>query len=134
MSASITEGFALLIVAGLMLSEPSWSTAPQIDDWQSHCRDRVEVTYYHPSLAGAPMANGTSYDPRNPLLAASNRYRLGTLLQIARPDGTAPTIVQVADRGGDGFDLDLSEAAFRRLAPLDVGRVTACVDRIIIGG
>ena len=80
------------------------------------------------------MANGTSYDPRNPLLAASNRYRLGTLLQIARSDGTAPTIVQVADRGGDGLISTSARPLSDGLAPLDVGRVTACVDRVIIGG
>jgi rare lipoprotein A (peptidoglycan hydrolase) len=88
----------------------------------------AQATYYHPSLASQPMANGRSYDARNPLLAASNRYRLGTLLRVRRPDGSAAVVVEVADRGGPRLDLDLSAAAFERLAPLSDGRVAVCVE------
>jgi rare lipoprotein A (peptidoglycan hydrolase) len=88
----------------------------------------TEATYYHPSLAGEPMANGVPYDPRNPLQASSNRYPLGTLLLLSRTDGTASLVVQVMDHGSSTLDLDLSEAGFSRLAPLQAGRVPVCAE------
>ena len=94
------------------------------------CAERLDATYYHPSLVGEPMANGQRYDPRNPRLASSNQHRLGTLLLLRRADGTAAVVVEVMDRGSPQLGLDLSEAAFERLAPLGEGRVPVCVEVI----
>jgi rare lipoprotein A (peptidoglycan hydrolase) len=91
------------------------------------CAERLEATYYHPSLVGEPMANGQPYDPRNPRLASSNRHRLGTVLLLRRADGSAAVEVEVMDRGSADLGLDLSEAAFQRLGPLQEGRIPVCV-------
>jgi rare lipoprotein A (peptidoglycan hydrolase) len=90
----------------------------------------VQATYYHPALQSQAMANGRAYDAQNPLLAASNRYRLGTVLRVRRTDAAATVVVEVVDRGGEALELDLSEAAFARLAPLEQGRVAVCVEAI----
>ncbi len=92
------------------------------------CAERLDATYYDPSLAGEPMANGQPYDPRNPRLASSNRHRLGTLLLLRRTDSARAVVVEVMDRGSPELSLDLSEAAFQQLAPLQVGRVAVCVE------
>jgi rare lipoprotein A (peptidoglycan hydrolase) len=94
------------------------------------CSVRVDATYYDRSLAGEPMANGQPYDPRNPRLASSNRHRLGTLLLLQRTDGAAAITVEVMDRGSAELGVDLSEAAFERLAPLREGRIPVCVEVI----
>ena len=90
----------------------------------------AQATYYHPTLQSQVMANGRSYDAQSPLLAASNHYRLGTVLRVRRADAAATVVVEVVDRGGETLELDLSEAAFARLAPLDQGRVAVCVEAI----
>jgi rare lipoprotein A (peptidoglycan hydrolase) len=90
----------------------------------------LQATYYEPALQSQVMANGRAYDARNPLLAASNSYRLGTILRVRQADGAGTVVVEVADRGGAGLQLDLSEAAFTRLAPLDAGRVPVCVETL----
>ena len=102
------------------LAAPGTQTRP--------CAERLEATYYHPSLAGEPMANGQPYDPRNPRLASSNRHRLGTLLLLRRVDGAASVTVEIMDRGSAELTLDLSEAAFQRLGPLQEGRIPVCVE------
>lgn len=90
----------------------------------------LQATYYHPTLQSQVMANGRTYDARNPLLAASNGYRLGTVLRVRQADGPTSVVVEVVDRGSDALGLDLSEAAFLRLAPLDQGGVVVCVEVI----
>jgi rare lipoprotein A (peptidoglycan hydrolase) len=104
-------------------SAPAFSQTPS-------CTDRVDATFYHPSLAGERMANGQTYDPRNPRLASSNRHRLGTLLLLRRADGTAAIRVEVMDRGSPELGVDLSEAAFELLGPLREGRIPVCVEVI----
>ena len=92
------------------------------------CAERLDATYYHPSLAGQAMANGQPYDPRNPRLASSNRHRLGTVLLLRRADGAAAVVVEIMDRGSPELGLDLSEAAFQRLGSLQEGRIPVCVE------
>ncbi len=90
----------------------------------------AQATYYHPSLQSQVMANGNLYDAHNPLQAASNRFRLGTVLRVRRADGYGELLVEVMDRGSAAVDLDLSEAAFARLGSLEQGRVAVCVEAI----
>jgi rare lipoprotein A (peptidoglycan hydrolase) len=49
---------------------------------------------------------------------------------VRRTDAAATVVVEVVDRGGEALELDLSEAAFARLAPLEQGRVAVCVEAI----
>jgi rare lipoprotein A (peptidoglycan hydrolase) len=121
-----------------MFAALTWSSMPAAaDELLPACRTTtgsqarlLSATYYHPSLVGEQMANGRYYDPRNPTIAASNSYPLGTVLRVRHLHSTAYLDVEVMDRGSDDLDLDLSEAGFARLAPLVVGRVAVCAEII----
>ena len=47
---------------------------------------------------------------------------------LRRANGAAAITVEVMDRGGAELGVDLSEAAFERLAPLREGRIPVCVE------
>jgi rare lipoprotein A (peptidoglycan hydrolase) len=110
-----------------LFPDPAQGLSPLLQQVRP-CTERLDATFYHPSLAGELMANGQLYDPRNPRIASSNRHRLGTLLLLRRVDGTAAVRVQVMDRGSSELGLDLSEAAFQHLGPLWEGRIPVCVE------
>ena len=112
------------LAAGAVRADPG---APLLEQTPP-CAERLDATYYDPSLTGEPMANGQPYDPRNPRLASSNRHRLGTVLLLRRADSARAVVVEVMDRGSPELGLDLSEAAFQQLAPLREGRVPVCVE------
>lgn len=86
------------------------------------------ATYYHPSLAGGRMANGRPYNP-NAMTAASNRYKLGTKVRVTNRRNKKSVVVTITDRCGN-CSIDLSTAAFRRIAPLRQGRVSVKVNPI----
>src|SRR3972149_5249626 len=75
------------------------------------------ATYYHPSLAGGLMRDGTpAYAPRAGGVAAATSWPLGTQLYVRGPTGRALGLV-ISDTGylGSGH-LDLSESDFIVLA------------------
>lgn len=79
-------------------------------------------------LAGSLMANGKPFDP-DKLTCASWHYPLGTVLLVTTPD--RGTVVTVTDRGPNkrlGREIDLSPAAFKRLAPLSKGLVDVTIN------
>jgi len=121
---------AALVAAVLAVAERSAAAAAAAEPTAQTppCAERLDATYYDPSLAGQPMANGQPYDPRNPQLASSNRHHLGTHLLLRRADGVATVVVEVMDRGSPELGLDLSEAAFQRLGSLQEGRIPVCVE------
>lgn len=82
----------------------------------------VSVTYYGDSHAGQLTANGEVFDPTG-FTCATFLYPLGTELTI-RWAGKE-VIVVVNDRCDKLTQLDLSTRAFERIAPLDMGRITA---------
>lgn len=87
-----------------------------------------EITYYHPSLAGGPMyCTGKPYDPTDLSIAAAVTWPCGTRLRIWRDERSIDVIVQ--DTGLLGHNhVDLSEAAFQRLAILPEGRVQVLIE------
>lgn len=91
------------------------------------------ASWYGDELRGRKMANGKPFDP-DALTCASWFYPLGTRLAISNKDCTV--FVTVTDRGparrlvAQGRTLDLSRAAFRRLAPLRVGLIDVSIARI----
>jgi rare lipoprotein A (peptidoglycan hydrolase) len=124
LAAAALVGGALAVALG-----PTSPGSPRVALAQTRpCAERLDATYYHPSLAGEAMANGRPYDPRNPRLASSNRHRLGTVLLLRRADGAAAVVVEIMDRGSTDLGLDLSEAAFQRLGSLQEGRIPVCVE------
>ncbi len=88
-----------------------------------------EITYYHPSLAGGPMfcPPHNRYDPSDPAIAAAVTWPCGTRLRIWRDERYVDVIIQ--DTGLLGHNhVDLSEAAFQRLAILPEGRVSVLIE------
>jgi hypothetical protein len=87
-----------------------------------------EITYYHPSLAGGPMyCTGKPYDPQDVTVGAAVAWPCGTRLRIWRDERFVDVVVQ--DTGLLGHNhVDLSEAAFQRLAILPEGRVSVLIE------
>ena len=83
-------------------------------------------------LRGKLMANGKLFNP-DKLTCASWEYPLGTKLCIVY--GTKEVVVVVTDRGPSrklwrqGRRLDLSKAAFKKLAPLKLGVIRVRIFR-----
>ena len=81
-----------------------------------------------PSNPNALMANGQPLDDAA-LTCASWDYPFGTVLIVSSSDGSRSVTVTVTDRGparrlyAQGRKLDLTRAAFSRLAHLDTGLV-----------
>ena len=92
------------------------------------------ASWYGAAYQGKPMANGRPFD-RHALTCASWDYPLGTRLKVASRASGMAVIVIVTDRGPakrllTTRRLDLSEAAFSRLAPLSNGLVTVTVTEL----
>lgn len=85
---------------------------------------------------GSLTANGEKFNP-NKLTAATWDYPFGTILLVQRHNKSV--LVRVNDRGPrrdiyqNGTHLDLSRAAFARLAPLEVGRMQVKITVIQYG-
>ena len=86
------------------------------------------ATYYHPSLTGRRMANGKPYNP-NAMTAASNAYPLGAWVRVTNNRTKKSVIVKITDRCGN-CSIDLSKAAFSRIAHPKKGRVAVSIQRI----
>lgn len=79
------------------------------------------ATWYGKAYHGRRTSSGERFD-RHALTAAHRTMPFGTRLQVRH--GGREVEVRVTDRGPQawtGKDLDLSEAAFARLAPLTLG-------------
>ncbi|NOS67802.1 MAG: septal ring lytic transglycosylase RlpA family lipoprotein [Candidatus Peribacteraceae bacterium] len=85
------------------------------------------ASWYGEELRGRPMANCRPFNPDR-LTAASWHYPLGTKLRVTH--GRRSVVVTVTDRGPNkrlGRSIDLSRAAFKRLAPLDKGLIEVII-------
>ncbi len=96
------------------------------------------ASWYGEAHRGKLMANGKRFDP-DKLTAASWFYPLGTKLRVTINHPDLPRrslLVTVTDRGPgqdlvrDGRIIDLARAAFKRLAPTDMGLVGVVVQPI----
>lgn len=82
------------------------------------------ASFYGKEHRGRPMANGAPFDPEA-MTAAGWDWPLGTRLLVTH--GERSVVVLLTDRGparklrARGRVLDLSRAAFARLAPLSAG-------------
>jgi hypothetical protein len=75
------------------------------------------ATWYGPGFAGKAMANGATYDPKDPTTTASNAYPLGSKLKVTATATGKSIDVVVRDTGGFAYPdvADLSPAAFTSL-------------------
>ena len=94
------------------------------------------ASWYGEEHRGKPMANGDPFDP-DKLTAASWFYPLGTRVRVSVDDSSRPArsvLVTITDRGPSrrlvraGRIIDLSRAAFARLAPPESGLVSVMVE------
>jgi len=93
------------------------------------------ASWYGHELEGRPMANTKPFDPHR-FTCAVWHVPLGSLLLVTNPQTEASVRVVVTDRGPapwTGATIDLSEAAFRRLAALSKGHLRVKV-RLIRSG
>lgn len=72
-----------------------------------------------------PTANGERFDPEA-LTAAHKTWAFNTRVRVTNPNNGKSVIVRINDRGPyvDGRCIDLSRAAFRAIASLDLGHVS----------
>ena len=84
------------------------------------------------------MANGRKFNP-DKLTAASWFYPLGTKVRVTLKYSDQPrksVLVRITDRGPaydlvrQGRMIDLSQAAFRQLAPPDLGLVPVTIEPV----
>jgi rare lipoprotein A len=98
-----------------------------------------QASWYGEDHRGKLMANGKPFNPDN-LTAASWFYPLGTKVRVSVRStfgAIRSVLVSITDRGParrlvrDGRIIDLSHAAFKRLAPPDVGLVVVSVQPVL---
>jgi rare lipoprotein A len=89
----------------------------------------IRASYYSRAFAGRRTASGEPYDPRL-LTAAHATLPMGTVLRVTRLPAGPSVEVRVNDRCGctHGRQLDLSEAAARRLDMLRAGVVKVRIE------
>jgi rare lipoprotein A len=85
------------------------------------------VSWYGPGFEGKPTASGEIFRPEA-MTAASNQYPLGTTLRVTASGRSV--VVRVNDRTAKKYAdrIDLTPAAFTKLAPLKTGLVEAQVE------
>jgi rare lipoprotein A len=99
--------------------------------WHTCVYDRA--TWYGERERGRRMANGRRFNP-DALTAASWDYPLGCKIKLVY--GPKSVVVEVTDRGGArafmqfGKVMDLSQAAFARLAKPAVGSIRVRITRV----
>lgn len=95
---------------------------------------RGMASWYGEQYRGSPMANGEAFDPDR-LTAASWDWPLGAWVRVMCPETGRSVWVRITDRGPErtlwaaGRIIDLSEAAFARIAPTRRGLIEVEVVR-----
>ena len=78
-------------------------------------------TYYGENFQGNVTFSGEKFD-MNKMTAASNHFPIGTKLKVTNIENGKSVIVRVNDKGNmDKYTIDLSKAAFKRIADLKTG-------------
>ncbi len=117
---------AMFAMASCVLHQPSPDGSHRLE------RSRLSSTFEFPNRVASwynlhpgnvrNVASGRRVDP-DARLAAHRELPFGTWLFIRNPENGRTLMVEVLDRGPYvvGRDLDLSQAAFAQLAPLEQG-------------
>ena len=83
------------------------------------------VSWYGRGFEGKTTASGYLFDSKQ-FTCASNSHPFGTVLKVTNVDNGKSVVVVVTDRGGFtklGRDIDLSRAAFSKIANLNAGLI-----------
>ena len=100
--------------------------------WCLTCNAADQASWYGEEHRGLPMANGKRFNP-DKLTAASWFYHLGTRVVVTHAGRSVA--VEITDRGPakylvkEGRKIDLSHAAFARLASPGCGLIAITVKR-----
>jgi rare lipoprotein A (peptidoglycan hydrolase) len=94
------------------------------------CQAADRASWYGEKQRGLPMANGERFNP-DKLTAASWFFDFGTKVVVTHANRSV--VVEITDRGpanrlvNEGRKIDLSRAAFTKLADLDLGLIAVTV-------
>ena len=136
-------GLHLPLVAALLLSVaalPDASAAQHAHARKGHRAHALHphkgrISYYHPSLAGKPMANGEAFRPESNA-AASKELPLGTKAKVTNLENGKSETVEVKDRGPavPGRVMDVSPATANKLDMKQDGVVPAEITPLSVPG
>jgi len=124
MKTVLLSGMLLFAVAEMLHADPA--------------RMQGRASWYGEEHRGKLMANGHRFDP-DKMTAASWFYPLGTRVRVTINSKFFPSrtvLVTVTDRGParhlvrNGRIIDLGHAAFREIAPPDLGLVDVVVEPV----
>lgn len=88
-------------------------------------KETGKASWYGAKFQGKPTASGEKFD-RNAFTAAHPKLPFGTKVRVINPENGKSVVVRVNDRfpATAGRAIDLSEAAFKTIAPLERGVLT----------
>jgi rare lipoprotein A len=112
----------------LLLSSLAFGFAPTAVEAASSCGT---ASYYGPGFHGRTTANGERFDSQA-LTFAHRSLPFGTKIRVTNQDNGRSIIVRGNDRGpfyGSRI-IDLSEAAFSRIASRGQGLANVCISRV----
>lgn len=89
------------------------------------------ASFYHDKYDGRRAANGSIFK-QSGMTCASNVHKMGTMLRVTNKENGKSVLVKVTDTGGFRLPriVDLSKAAFSKIASLKRGLVTVLVEEI----
>ena len=91
------------------------------------------ASYYGGHHHGRRTASGEVFDKNKMTCAAVKKYKFGERLKVTNTKNGKSVVVTVNDRGGFakyGREIDLSEGAFKQIAPLKQGLVKVNIQRL----
>ena len=94
------------------------------------CQGADRASWYGEKQRGLPMANGQPFNP-DKLTGASWFFDFGSMVVVTHANRSV--IVEITDRGptkrlvNEGRKIDLSRAAFAKLADLDLGLISVTI-------
>jgi rare lipoprotein A len=112
----------------LLLSSLAFGFAPAAVEAKSSCGI---ASYYGPGFHGRTTANGERFDSQA-LTFAHRSLPFGTKIKVTNQDNGRSIIVRGNDRGpfyGSRI-IDLSEAAFSRIASRGQGLANVCIGKV----
>lgn len=91
------------------------------------------ASWYGGHHHGKRTASGEVFDKNKMTCAAVSKYKFGEMLEVTNVKTGKSVVVKVNDRGGFakyGRELDLSEGAFKKIAPVNQGVVKISIKRL----
>ena len=119
-----------LVLTGCASSSPPPRTTPLAPRSAAGIQ-RGQASFYGGKYQGRPTASGETFD-KNALTAAHPDLAFGTRVRVTNLENGKSVVVRINDRYQPikGRIIDLSEAAFQRIAPLARGVIPVTVEPV----